>query len=91
MQYNEREVHLLGERGTTRLFHCTCRGCGHAMLAMILETQGSVSSVGLVTDLEVQDALRFRDRVSLTSDECLLAHRVLEDHSRDVCQILQGT
>lgn len=90
VQYHEQEVHLLGERGTTRLFHCTCHGCGHAMLAMILETQGSISSVGLVTDLEVQDALRFRDRTALTSDECLLAHRTLEDSSRDFCHILQG-
>jgi hypothetical protein len=83
------EVRLLGERGTTRLFHCTCRACGHAMLAVILETQGSVSSVGLVTDLEVQDAMRFRDMPSVTSDDCVLAHRVVEEESRGFCEALK--
>ena len=50
--YPTSEVKLLGEKGTTRLFHCTCSSCGHAVLAVVLESAGSVSSVGLVTDLE---------------------------------------
>lgn len=88
--YEEQEIRLLGERGATRLFHCTCRGCGHAMLALILETQGSVSSVGLVTDLEVSDALRFRDRTPITADECLAARMRMIDQSREFCVALQG-
>lgn len=86
--YQDAEVRLLGERGSTRLFHCSCHACGHAMLAIILETQGSVSSVGLVTDLEVQDALRFRDSSALTSDDVILAHRVLDEQSKDFCRVL---
>lgn len=83
--YDEKHVRLVGERGSTRLFHCSCQTCGHAMLALILETQGAMSTVGLVTDLEVQDALRFCDKQPLSSDECLAVHSFLQDHSQDFC------
>ncbi|MFH1078589.1 MAG: hypothetical protein V1745_04925 [Patescibacteria group bacterium] len=88
--YGGAEVRLLGERGTTRLFHCSCRSCGHAMLAVILESQGSVSSVGLVTDLEVQDAMRFRGAVPISADDCVTAHRILENESQAFCSSLAG-
>jgi Zn ribbon nucleic-acid-binding protein len=86
--YEEKEIRLLGERGVTRLFHCTCHACGHAMLAVILETQGAISSVGLVTDLEAQDAIRFKDLQPLQSEDCLKIHRLLKRHSVEFCRAL---
>ena len=86
--YQESAIRLLGERGTTRLFHCTCGRCGHAVLAVVLENAGSVSSMGLVTDLEVQDAIRFQGRGPVTSDECIHFHQVLEGDSQSLCQRL---
>lgn len=86
--YQSTEVRLLGERGVTRLFHCTCKQCGQAVLAVILETNGSVSSVGLVTDLEIQDALRFTNVEAVSSDECISAHRLLETDSLAFCRRL---
>ncbi|MBU1032681.1 MAG: hypothetical protein ABII13_00415 [Patescibacteria group bacterium] len=86
--YEDKEVRLVGERGATRLFHCTCRSCGNAMLAIILETRGSISSVGLVTDLEPQDAIRFKDLVAISSNDCIQTHRLLKDKSKDFCQAL---
>lgn len=88
--YNEAEVKLLGEKGATRLFHCTCNACGHAMLALILETHGSVSSVGLVTDLEIGDALRFRDCLPFSADDCIATHRILEEESGEFCRMLSA-
>ncbi len=81
-------IRLLGERGTMRLFHCTCNSCGHAVLAVVLETSGSVSSVGLVTDLEVTDALRFQNARPVTGDECIAIHRLLETNSQSFCERL---
>ncbi len=60
------------------------------MLALILETQGVVSSVGLVTDLEVGDVLRFRDREPITADECIAVHRMVEEESKDFCKALSA-
>jgi len=86
--YPAADVRLLGERGTTRLFHCTCASCGNAVLAVVLENAGSVSSMGLVTDLEIQDALRFQEVLPVSTDECLAVHRILETQSQAFCRQL---
>ncbi len=84
-------IRLLGERGMMRLFHCTCESCGHAVLAVVLETSGSISSVGLVTDLEVGDALRFQHAKPVSSDECVSFHQLLETQSGELCRKLFDT
>ena len=86
--YADSHVRLLGEKGTSRLFHCSCSKCGHALMAVIVESSGAISSVGLVTDLEIQDAVRFRDAQSITADECVAMHRGLRDGSRALCERL---
>lgn len=86
--YHTEEVRLLGERGTTRLFHCTCGSCKHAVIAVVLEAAGSVSSVGLVTDMEVQDAVRFQGVRPVSTDECIAFHRLLETDSLAFCATL---
>lgn len=83
--YSETHVRLLGEKGSSRLFHCSCKACGHSLLAVIMENSGSVSSIGLVTDLEIQDAVRFRDASPISTDECVIAHRALRENSRGLC------
>ncbi|MEO5928095.1 MAG: hypothetical protein ABIO72_05230 [Patescibacteria group bacterium] len=88
--YPAAEVRLVGEKGTTRLFHCTCTNCGHAMLAIVLEAQGSVSSLGLMTDLEAKDALRFHEREPVSADECIAAHRLFEESSKEFCHALRA-
>lgn len=79
--YPDDRVHLVGERGGRRLFHYTCRGCGHAMLAIILESKGSISSIGLMTDLEAHDADRIHEAPPISADDCIRAHRILQDDS----------
>ncbi|MDO8617568.1 MAG: hypothetical protein Q7N87_01600 [Candidatus Uhrbacteria bacterium] len=86
--YAQEKIHLVGERGNVRLFHCTCDGCGHAMLAIILESSGGLSSLGLVTDLEAKDALRFQKFPIINADECVGWHEILEGQSREVCRVL---
>jgi hypothetical protein len=83
--YQQTAVRLLGEKGTTRLFHCTCGRCGHAVLAVVLESSGAVSSMGVVTDMEVQDAIRFQGRPPVSSDECIAIHQLLESESQGFC------
>ncbi len=84
--YDATRVRLLGEYGSTRLFHCSCQSCGQSVLAVVLESNGSVSSVGLVTDLEIEDALRFTNADSVSSDECIAVHRLMERGSLAFCK-----
>jgi hypothetical protein len=95
--YEDASVRLLGEvastlsaRGTSRMFHLTCNKCSHAILAIILESGHGVSSIGLVTDLEVQDAVRIHNAVPLSADDVLRAHHELNLRSREWCLGLVG-
>lgn len=86
--YEEAGIRLVGEQGATRLFHCSCQTCGRAMLAVVLEASGVVSSVGVVTDLEAADAKRFHDAPAISVDECLRFHVQLEEESSALCRAL---
>ena len=89
-EYKNEQVRLVGQEGTSRLFHCTCNDCGNAMLAIILETNGSVSSVGLMTDLEAHDAIRMQSAEPVSADDCIRAHQILENDSRSLVDVLLG-
>jgi hypothetical protein len=104
--YQEAGVRLLGEFGAisglrlpdgqvtapgkSRLFHLTCPNCCHAVLAVILESVHGISSIGLVTDLEAQDAARFQSAALISSDDVVTAHRDLEGKSQEICKVLLG-
>ena len=73
-----------------RLFHLTCQCCSHSVLAVILENQNGMSSLGMVTDLEAQDAVRFRDSEPISANDCVSAYERLVHESKTVCRALQG-
>lgn len=86
--YEQTGVRLLRELGGTRLFHCSCHSCGRSMLALMLENSGWLSTVGLVTDLGVTDALRLEQSAPISSDECIRLHRMIDKNSQAFCRFL---
>lgn len=80
---------MLGEQGMMRLFHLTCQSCSHAVLAVILENQHGISSMGMVTDLEVQDAVRFQDADPISADDCLNAKELLTNASQRFVEVIR--
>lgn len=87
-QYQDQSIKLLGEQGAMRTFHLTCPACAHAVLAVIMENQHGVSSLGMVTDLEVQDAVRFRDLEPISADDCLNIKDLLATKSMEFVHML---
>jgi hypothetical protein len=83
--YDDGRVRFVGEKGQTKLFHCSCTACGHALLAVVLETPGAVSSVCVVTDLEAQDVARFQEAEPISEEECLAFHRRLMEDPKAWC------
>lgn len=86
--YKHGEIRLLGQSGARRMFHCRCRSCSHAFLTIIMETSGSVSSIGMITDMGADDAVRLQSATPLTDDMCILAHQVMTENSAEFCKIL---
>lgn len=68
--YKKEDVRKVGTQDKTKLYHCTCLGCGHAVLAVILEGSGWMSSIGVITDLQAIDATRLQPE-PISSDECI--------------------
>lgn len=60
------------------------------MLALMLESAGWLSTVGLVTDLEVADAIRLEDATPIAADECIRLHHAIHDQSRELCKMLNS-
>ncbi|MSR84926.1 hypothetical protein EXS71_00580 [Candidatus Uhrbacteria bacterium] len=86
--YPKESIQLVGEQRGLRLFHCTCQTCGHTILAILLESAGWMSSIAMVTDLEVKDALRFQGAIPIATNECVQFHQFLESSSQELCHAL---
>ena len=86
--YQDGAIRLVGEKGSHRMFHCSCAFCGHAILAVVLESSGWVSSIGVMTDLLAKDAVRLQESEPITSDECVILYQAFELKSHDFCQEL---
>jgi hypothetical protein len=80
--YNPMEAQIVGEADDSHLLHITCRKCQNSIIALVLISSGGVSSVGLVTDLNFDDVLKFRDAADISDDDVLEAHGMLEDEAR---------
>ena len=60
------------------------------MLALMLESAGWLSTVGLVTDLEVADAIRLEDANPIGANECIQLHRAFYDESQGFCRLISS-
>ena len=87
--YAEDSIGFVGEQGKMRLYHCVCKACGNSMLTIVVDG-GMASSLGLVTDLELEDALQARSRAAISTDECVAFHDLIDQKSRDFCRSLLG-
>lgn len=88
--YPEDAVKSLGETAAGKLFHCSCGECGRSMMALMRENTGYVSTIGLVTDQTVGDAMRLTEKGPISADECIGAHVLLERESGELVERLQA-
>jgi hypothetical protein len=86
--YPVEAVKLIREQAHVRLYHSTCGSCEHGLFYYVVQSEGGVSAVGLITDACGSDALRLAESSVVTADECINAHRIISKHSQDLCQNL---
>ena len=72
--YGEDRVRAIPSRGAEEVMHATCSGCHRAMLFSLERKAESVSCVGMFTDCDAEDCLRFRRAKRITLDDVLEAH-----------------
>lgn len=70
-------MRVLAEEGKTRLVHVTCKKCCGATLALLCENETGASTIGLVTDLNSDDVLRFHASRRVSTDDVIEIHKAL--------------
>ncbi|MBU0731781.1 hypothetical protein KKC88_02775 [Patescibacteria group bacterium] len=71
-------IKVLDEKEDAQLTYIRCRQCGGRLMALIMANGPIVSSIGLITDLNEDDIIRFRDSGPVTEDDLLKLHENLK-------------
>lgn len=83
------EANILEETDESHLIHLRCQNCQTAILALVTITPLGLSSVGMITDLSVIDAQKFKEAESLEYDEIIDLHLLLKNQP-SFFQVLGG-
>lgn len=72
--YKTEEARLFAKTSQASLVHITCDKCYSAFMAMVISFGPGISSVGMLTDLNYDDALRLHKSEELSVDELIDGH-----------------
>lgn len=77
--YNPMEARIVGEREDSHLVHIQCKKCLNALLTLVSISPVGMQSVGVITDLTLDDAVRFRESDEVGLDDAIGAHTMLHE------------
>jgi len=77
-EYQPFQASIVEEKADAQLVHIQCRKCQSSIVALIVDGQLGLTSVGLITDLSSEDVERFKDAPPLTEDDVFAAYEELK-------------
>ncbi len=77
-EYKPAQARILGEGRDRHFLHIQCGQCGNSILVLLSSGAGGMYSVGMVTDLTGDDALRFKDSFVISADDVIGIHEILK-------------
>lgn len=80
-EYGPEAAKLFAKNETASLVHITCAACGSGFVAMIVLLGQGLSSVGMVTDLTLADAVRLHKAEPITVDEMIEAYQEMQQEN----------
>lgn len=88
--YADAAVQALVQRpeAPAAMYHCACDRCKKAVMAFVHEQGPWLSSVGMFTELNAQEARQIGRLAPVSGDLCVQVHRVLEGSSQEFCRFL---
>ena len=60
------------------LVHIQCHKCKGFILALVLKTGTDLSSIGLITDLDFNDVVKFKDEEKISADYVIRIYQFLK-------------
>ncbi|MBU0661203.1 hypothetical protein KKG22_03415 [Patescibacteria group bacterium] len=76
--YDKGNICIVEEGEEAQLYHVTCQSCHHAMLAFILSSEKGVGTIGMLTDLHLDDVNRLRHKPAIKQDDIIVFHSLLK-------------
>ena len=76
--YDNSELIILEEEEKRTTIHLTCRGCKSSMLAVITVSQAGIVSMGMVTDINKDEARSLYNNDAISSDKVIEVHERLK-------------
>lgn len=72
--YTDAAVRVVCKRRETEISHAYCQQCFRAMLFAIDHRGSQIACVGVITDCDADEAIRFENEQKITLDEVLRTH-----------------
>ncbi len=79
--YPIEKAKVFAKNDSASLIHITCGKCQSNFVAMILVVGQGLSSVGMITDLNYDDMGRLNKTVSISVDEMIEGHQLINSNS----------
>lgn len=77
-KFHSLQATVISERKNGYLLHVFCKKCQANLLTMVNVNQEGMNSVGLITDLMAGEVEKFYNQGSISSDDVLELHQLLE-------------
>ncbi len=77
-QYQPFQASIIEEKSEAQLVHIQCRKCQSSIVALIVNGQLGLTSVGLITDLSSEDVETFKDASAITEEDVFAAFHELQ-------------
>lgn len=76
-RHNPMAAKVIEERSEYNLIYIKCRNCQSAVLAVVSFNNFGLASVGLVTDLQDNEVIKFRSASTVSCDDVINLHKLL--------------
>lgn len=76
-EYAPVNLQVVEQAGETILAHSHCPVCAGAVLSLLYKDFMGITLLGLVTDLDYDDTMRFKDAEAVDEDEVLTLYQTL--------------
>ena len=77
-QYQPFQASIVEEKEEAQLVHIKCRRCQSSIVALIVNGQLGLTSIGLITDLTSDDVKLFKDARALEEEDVFIAFEQFE-------------
>lgn len=77
-KYNPLEAKIIDEKENVHLMHVKCKKCQSSVLVLVYINNVGINSIGLITDLEMNEVMDYCYQESISSNDVLTMYQALK-------------